>query len=1010
MIYQLNTGNFKDFNKFKENVLEPRSYFIPFASAEELAKTDIRTERYNSSRVAVMDGKWNFKYYENCNDLPTNFNTDEVGMDKVEVPSVWQHTGYEKPFYLNSRYQFPSNPPHIPEDCPVGVYSKKFRLDELDGNYALTFLGVIACLDLFVNGQYVGYSEGAHNSAEFDVKQFLQAGVNEIVAVVHKFCNGSYLEAQDMFRDNGIFRDVLLTKTGSNSIYDFLCETQKNESGTYNLSVTPKFKLTTSCVYRAQLQDKNGEVLASVSNEVDENNVCAVTFPALTVEEWSAELPTLYTLYLSLESESGETLELIRKQIGFKTVEVQKNLFLFNGKKIKLLGVNHHDTDSQTGYVLSVDKMELDVRTMKEFNMNCVRTSHYPPDPTFLDLCDEYGLYVVDEADIETHGCGSKPNLVSNNPAWREHYWDRVYRMYQRDKNHPSITMWSLGNESGGIDCHDYCYDNLKRLSTIPIHYEGASRSRRRHYDVFSQMYWPSYTIKSYIQIKVPLYTKIPYFLCEYCHAMGVGAGALEDYMQLFYNNDNMMGGCIWEFADHAIHNEEGPYRYTYGGDHGEFIHDGNFCVDGLFFPDRSPHSGALNVRSAYRPVRAKHREANIFSFANKQYFASTKGITLNWELRVDGVKYEDGILPLDIPPQERQNIKLPYQPINVGHDNTIVFIYFDALGREMAKEQIQLTTATAQSPASSDVGDSKMIVEPSEKKIDIKFVNGNLLFNKVTGFIESYVVGGKELINQVPLRSHKGFGFELYRAPIDNDMGMRKNWDAMGLNKLSYRVKKCTIKQSDTQVDMLLKFEGTTPVRYLWKDFTSSFSLHYTVLLDGRILVDTTLDYVKGIRNLPRYGMVLEMPKEFNQVCYFGMGDEQSLSDFNAHVALGVYQSRVADMHEKYIRPQESGMRSECRWAEVTNEAGVGLRFDYLDRHFVFNANHYTVQQLAQCGHIEDVKEYDTTNVHIDGFMMGAGSNSCGQKPTKEHLLKNKKLQFSFSVTPIVGTDEKED
>lgn len=1067
MVYQLETGNYKNFEKFRENVLEPRSYFIPFASAEEMEKTDIRTERFNSSRVAVLSGKWNFKYYADCKELPEKFDTDDVEMDKINVPSTWQRTGYENPFYVNTRYQFPVTPPYITENCPVGVYSKKFKLDEIEGNYALTFLGVASCLDVFMNGKYVGYSEGSHNTAEFDIKPFLLPGVNEIVVVVHKFCNGSYLEAQDMFRENGIFRDILLTKTEDNSIYDFVSETEKNENGTYNLKITPKFKLTGKCNFKVALTDKNGDEVAAVEQIIDKENVCAITFPGLKVEEWSAEIPNLYTLTLALETLvekkeipealleeaageedieedaqgeqdtaqkqikapqvkkekevktvyiPGETIEIIRKKVGFKTIQIQKNIFLFNGKGIKLLGVNHHDTDAREGYVLTAEKLERDVKVMKSYNCNAVRTSHYPPDPIFLDLCDEYGLYVVDEADIETHGCEAtahKPNLISNDPAWKEHYWDRVYRMYQRDKNHPSITMWSLGNEAGGISNQDYCYENLKKLTSIPIHYEGASRSRRKYYDVYSQMYWHTEALKQFMKYKFPrAYSKVPYFLCEYAHAMGVGAGALEEYMQLFYNNDNMMGGCIWEFVDHAVYHEdgEGDYRYTYGGDHGEFIHDSNFCVDGLFFPDRTPHSGAYNMRCAYRPVRARLVEGNTYEFTNKLYFASTAGITVKWELRVNGVKYEDGILPLDIAPQESQNIKLPYQPINEVNDNTMVLIYCNQLGEELAREQVELTVAKPVAATDAVVGDDKIVVKPCEQKIDIQFKGGSVLFNKTTGFIESYMVDGIQMVNQVPLRFHKGFGMELYRAPFDNDMNMRKNWEKMALDKLSYHVRKCDVRINDTSVEIDLRFEGNTPVRYMWADFTAMFTLKYVIYIDGRISVDATLDYVKGIKNLPRFGLVLEMPKAFCKVRYFGLGEEQSLPDFREHVVLGVYNSCAADMHEKYLKPQESGMRMDCRWAEVTDDEGAGLRFDFLDRHFFFNANHYTVQQLAKCGHVEDVKEYDTTNVHIDGFMMGAGSNSCGQQPLKKHKLQNRGLHFSFMVTPLLPAEEKED
>ncbi|MCC8023046.1 MAG: beta-galactosidase, partial [Clostridiales bacterium] len=603
MVYQLNTGNYNNLEKFRENILQPRSYFIPFAARDELEQTDIRTERFNSSRVAVLSGKWQFRYFARCTAIPAEFDTDEAEMDKIAVPSTWQRTGYEEPVYLNIRYPFQVEPPAIPQDCPAGVYVKKFALDEVSGNYTLTFLGVASCLDLFVNGKHVGYSEGSHNSAEFLINDLLQTGVNEIVAVVYKWCNGSYLECQDMFRENGIFRDVLLTRTGENSIYDFHVKTDRNENNTYNLSIMPVFKLADECTFHAWLMDGENQI-AEISKTVSGVEACATTFNTLDVEQWSAELPKLYQLYLSLEKE-GEVLEVIRRNVGFKTVAVKGPVFYFNGRNITIKGVNHHDSHPETGYVMRVEDLERDVRLMKEFNCNAVRTSHYPPDPIFLDLCDQYGLYVIDEADIETHGTGSigRPNLLSNNEAWKEHYWDRVLRMYQRDKNHPAITMWSLGNESGGRKNQDYCYQNLKQLTAVPIHYEGVIHTSRIGYDVVSSMYGSPESVER-IGRRKPVFAypylkcgaqlrKKPFFLCEYAHAMGVGAGSLEEYVQAFYKSDTLMGGGIWEFADHAVAHGDGPYRYTYCGDHGERIHDCNFCFDGMFYTYRIPHPGA---------------------------------------------------------------------------------------------------------------------------------------------------------------------------------------------------------------------------------------------------------------------------------------------------------------------------------------------------------------------------------------------------------------------------------
>ncbi|MGN1123775.1 MAG: glycoside hydrolase family 2 TIM barrel-domain containing protein, partial [Eubacterium sp.] len=559
MKYNLKTDNYKTFKKFSENMLVPRSYFIPFKSTQQLFEADIRNERYSSDMVECLSGEWDFVYYKNCKEIEDTFDTDKIPFNKVQVPSVWQHTGYEQPYYVNSRYQFKPNPPHFPEDCPAGVYRKFIEISDTSLNYTISFLGVAGSLDLFCNGNYVGYSEGSHNTASFELNDYVTEGENEIVVLNHKWSNGTYLECQDMFRCNGIFRDVLLYKTGNNSIYDFEIKTAcitAGKNSEYSLKIIPSLKLTEKCELSAYIYD-DGVLVASYSVNQSPDMLQAINFERLEVCEWSAECPYLYDLVLVL-TKGEEVLEVVKKNIGFKNIEICGNVFLFNNEPIKLLGVNHHDTNPKTGYVMTVEDMENDVRIIKEYNANCVRTSHYPPDPTFLDLCDEYGIYVIDEADIETHGCESETinrGACSHNPEWQEHYWDRVYRMFERDKNHPCITMWSLGNEAHGYKNQDYCYENLKKLSDIPIHYEGVSRTRRWAYDVVSQMYPFPYIVKRVARGKgLPTkFYKKPYFMCEFAHAMGVGAGDLEEYVKYIYQGKSFVGGCIWEFADHAV-------------------------------------------------------------------------------------------------------------------------------------------------------------------------------------------------------------------------------------------------------------------------------------------------------------------------------------------------------------------------------------------------------------------------------------------------------------------------
>ncbi len=1005
MLFQAKTNNYKIFKMFRDNVLAPRSYFIPFSSREELDGTDILTERYSSSMVGVLSGEWKFKYFSKHSEMPNEINTDSLEFDSVNVPSTWQHTGYEEPYYVNSRYQFKANPPHFPEDCPVAVYLKRFNLESTNGCFTVQFLGVAGSLDLFVNGNYVGYSEGSHNTAEFELTRFLKEGSNEILVVNHKWCTGTYLEAQDMFRDNGIFRDVLLIKTGNNSIYDFEAKTKHNSDGTYNLDIIPKFKLTDECDFNVELSFGN-ETVCSKSVNVSKDSISKVSFENLEVNEWSAEIPNLYSLYLTLSKE-GEVIEVIRKFIGFKHIEIRKNIFYFNDKRIKLLGVNHHDTDPKKGFAMSVEDMKRDVEIFKEYNVNCVRTSHYPPDPAFLDLCDLYGIYVVDEADIETHGMGSinKINGISNNIEWAEHYWDRVYRMFERDKNHASITMWSLGNESGGIKCQDYCCNELKKYSDIPIHYEGACRSMRFSYDVVSMMYFPPEKVEKIAKgtgLPKKYYAK-PFFLCEYAHAMGVGAGELERYMKSFYSADNVLGGCIWEFADHAAYHsdeeiESGKYRfrYTYGGDHKERYHDSNFCVDGLFFPDRTPHSGALQMKACYRPIRARQSGKNEFEFKNHRYFADCTE-TVKWELLLGGAVTESGEFSLSCAPQRSQKVTLDYALQN--EHSVIIFTYLDNNSNEIAKEQIVLQEADLKFCISKCPAPS--VSEIDSSKLCISFTDGYAVYNKNTGFFESIIYSSSEMINSVPL-GEGSFRTEIARADIDNDMYLKKSWGKAGLFNAVHRLKGksvCAFSENG-----IFKISNTFELLTPQAGKIGSVDIDYSIYGNGTIRIDTVCNSFRKIVNPPRFGVCFEMPAEFENISYFGRGNMQSLSDFSEHTVFGIYKTTVSDMHEKYIRPQESGMRSDTMWVEITNSNGLGMRIEAIENPFIFNANHYSVNDCIKANHIEELYSRNSTVVHIDGYMMGAGSNACGPIPSENHRRKTLLGEkCSFAIHPVV-------
>lgn len=995
MKFQLKTDNYKTFTIYKDNVMQPRSYFIPFSNLEEAGKSDIRNERYSSSMVAVLSGQWGFKYFSKVSCMPNEIDTEKFDFDKVPVPSVWQTTGYEKPYYVNTRYEFTPNPPEIPEDCPVGIYHKSFNLDDIDGNFMLTFLGVAGANDVFVNGKYVGYSEGSHNTAEFEINEFITQGKNELIVVNHKWSNGTYLECQDMFRHNGIFRDVLLTKTGSNSIYDFEIKTKFNKDFTYTLDIIPSLKLTDECEFSATLIF-NGESVGAKSVNVSAAAIDKISFDSLDVQQWSAEEPNLYGLVLTLSRE-GKVIEVIRRPIGFKHIKIKGNIFTFNGKGIKLLGVNHHDTHPKTGFAMTVEDMEKDVKIFKEYNVNCVRTSHYPPDPTFLDLCDKYGIYVVDEADIETHGCEvelHRRTACSHNPAWQGHYWDRVYRMYQRDKNHPSITMWSLGNEAHGYKNQDYCYNELKKLSDIPIHYEGVCRTRRWAYDVVSQMYPPlgrTEKIAKGSGLPKKYYNK-PYYMCEYAHAMGLGAGELETYVNHFLHADNMMGGCIWEFVDHAIYHENAKYAYTYGGDHGELKHDSNFCVDGLFFPDRTPHAGAYQMKNCYRPVRAEALSSNEFEFKNYKYFTNAK-YTVKWKAFDDSGEAETGEFDIHIEPCKKQVIKLDVPEAY----EAIVFTYYEN-DFEIASEQIE---GAAGVKAVFPLDDTAPEVSISENKLFIKLENGQIIYNNSTGELESYIVNGNEFINTAPFGSRAGFGVSIYRAPIDNDMYLNKAWTKKRLDtEIISLINKKSIQNSYTidSNDHAVVISNNYVLSTIKCSNILKFNLTYRIYNNGGVQVSAKVLSGRNVRFMPRFALTFEMPEKYDNVEYFGNGDKPNTADFKEHAMLGVYKCKVDDMREKYIRPQESSMRTEVRYATVTDDNGVGLTFLSQGSNFTFSADHFTSQQCAKAMHQEDLKLCDTTYLHFDSYLLGAGSNACGPKPSKlyaKHSLKDEEIEI---------------
>lgn len=1004
MKYMINRANFRQFDIAEIGKLSPRAYFIPYSTKEALTEQTVLTERYNSDMVTVLNGEWDFKYYDKDMLIPKEFYTDRIQFDKVTVPSTWQRTGYREPCYLNTRYEFdPKLYPEVPQDVPMGVYRKFINIKNLDKKYIITFMGVISSLDLYVNGTFVGYSEGAHNSAEFDITKYLLKGENEILAVVSKWSTGTYLECQDMFRENGIFRDVLLFEYENTYLYDFVVDTAKN-GDRYDLSVDFTFKgdLEGASITAELYDGKN--LLAKET--ADARAKSKITFSNLSVVEWNAEEPYTYDLLITFVDGNGKKTY-IKNITGFKTVEIKGNIFYFNGKPIKFKGVNHHDTNMCNGYVLTGEEIKTELELMKKININAIRTSHYPPDPTLLTLADKMGFYIIDEADIETHGAGDIKTpgdncLISHDLKWEGRYVDRVSRMVCRDRNHPSITMWSLGNEAWGYNCQDSCYNYIKNSgSKIPVHYESVITTKRFAYDVISEMYPSQENVALYgaKTSKDKRYHEKPYFMCEYVHAMGVGPGGVEEYWDSIYKYDNLMGGCVWEWADHAVYHDgtdKYKFRYTYGGDHGEEKHDSNFCVDGMLYPDKTHHTGAFVIKAVYRPVRSKHISGKVFEFTNTNRFKNAKYLKVLWTQLLNGVVKKTGELSLDIEPMQTKTYEIPFVECDSSQDNHINISYFEG-DHQVAVEQAVINDKATFLPDLSAAG--AVNVSEENNKLVIGFENGKVVFDQKTGEMVHYIKNGIEFLNINPADKIKGFVPNLVRASLDNDTygHPKKVWDKIKLNEAKAVLKRLSFVDKS--------YYAVVAASYTVKKQHKNYfyvNVVYTIQSDGLVNVEATLDKAFfGCDEIQRFGLMVELPSSFKNIEFYGRGSEEkmeNLCDLKDHAYIGLWKTTVEAMHEPYVMPQDNGNCGGVKWLKLTNDNGNSFTVYGVPK-FSFSAHNYTQSALNNAKHQEELVYSDTTVLSIDGFMRGTGTNTCGPDTLAKYRVKvNKQLAFKFA------------
>lgn len=967
------------------NTLPNHCYFIPFSMGQ-----DPFAPRECSDKFELLNGMWDFTYYDSIIDLPDDLSGNSCG--SIPVPSNWQLHGYDKPQYTNVAYPIPYDPPYVPDDIPVGVYSRKWSYTPDGMRKLLTFEGVDSCLYLYVNGKFAGYSQVSHCTSEFDITPLLNEGENVITAAVLKWCDGTYLEDQDKIRLSGIFRDVYILSRPQKRLSDYRVKTLLTGGGrSARLEFTP-----CGCDVHCVLRNRDGAVIADFAAE-DGKTACAdIPEPVL----WSAEAPYLYDLTIEADG------EVIGERVGFRSVSAENGVVKINGRPVKFKGVNRHDSYPDTGYYAPVEKMRSDLVLMKRHNLNAVRTSHYPNAPQFLQLCDELGLYVIDEADMESHGCVTVYNdlkwtrgydgiaLLASDERFRRAITDRSELLVRRDVNRPSVVFWSLGNESGWGSNMLAAGQLVKSLDdTRLLHYESMNRLDGTPDDILdlvSRMY-PSE--KDMYDIIADENEKRPFVLCEYCHAMGNGPGDLEDYHRVFYSDERFCGGFVWEWCDHSVilgRTPDGKPKYGYGGDFGERHNDGNFCCDGLVYPDRTPHTGLLELKQVYRPVRVSAGNApGEFIFSSTLEFEDAgKLLGCRYEMTCGGAVTSSGSLDFSVDPMGSAVVTVPEAAENNDQESYIRFIFFARSdtaycekGYELCFDQVRLSGGKR---AQTAPGAAPAVVDDQPLAVTIRSGNSVFRFNKRISAFDSILFGGKELLDR-PMQ------FNLFRAPTDNDV-MRDDWYQMHLNELTARNYGVTVNNTGEFAEISL-----------WQSF--GWSIHqpaayldvsYRISGDS-IDISCHADICDKIGLLPRFGIRLFLPRRFTSVEYFGYGPYESYCDKHQASYMGRFTADISELHEDYIRPQENSSHCGCRYV-LLSDGSCAVRFTS-DRELSFSASEYTQEELAAKRHRWELEKCGSSVVCIDSGMAGVGSNSCGPALAEKYRLPLKDLNASFRI-----------
>jgi beta-galactosidase len=997
-----------------------RAYFIPFHSED--TALDFHDKRGASSYFRLLNGDWAFRYFERYIDVPDTLFEKDVDLaewDKIPVPLNWQMAGYDVPHYTNVDYPYPVDPPHVPDENPVGVYARDFILTDawVQRDTFIVFEGVDSCFYLYVNGVCAGYSQGSHMQSEFNIARYLSPGKNRITVKVFKWCDGSYLEDQDFYRLSGIFRDVYLLSRSKSRVRDVGLRAELDAQyadAVLSLMLEKEGDAQGAVQGAAQfkLYAPDGKIV--IEKEV---NFGETRFDVSTPLKWNAETPWLYMALIGFE---GEWIPL---DFGFRKIEVAKDsALLINGVAVKLKGVNRHDTDPVLGHYTPLEHMKRDLEIMKRHNVNAIRTSHYPNAPEFYRLCNRYGFYIIDEADLEIHGfCNRRlsegyrynnfdPTWPTDMPEWKNAFLDRAVRLVERDKNQPCVVIWSLGNEAGfGVNQVAMAIWIHGQDNTRLVHYERASAAARENadkkysdacVDIGSAMYMGLEQLEA--EGKNKKKDPRPFFLCEYIHAMGNGPGGVSDYWTLIYRYPRLIGGCVWEWADHSVMltDEKGGKYYGYGGDMGEFPHDGNFCNDGCVMPDRTPYPGLREIKAVYQYVKSelvKTGNGIRVKITNLHDFISLNAYELYWSLANDGEIIAEGLL--DVPaigPKKTKQLTIAAALSAKTWYGAYLNLSFRLASKALWAER-GFETAFAQ----FEIPVEKVRSIPVKKSMPVEILNlgehtvleGDAFtytFNNFYGSFESMMYNGVELLHSRPRLS-------VWRAPTDNDRNVRKKWTEENLEHVTGKVYSLEVEEGGGRA--IIKVNGSlgAPAR---QPFAAT-ALTYTVLPEGAILVAISADLQGNMIFLPRFGMEFAMPEGNEFLEYFGLGPDENYPDMNHHVYMDRHKSRVSEQYFPYIRPQEHGSHGNVKWAAVYDALGRGLLIK-AGTQFEFNASHYTAEDLTKATHTNELKPRGETIVRIDYRNGGIGSGSCGPYTSEKYLLKDKKIRYEFGLMPF--------